>query len=50
VRARDAAQARFTAGDVPRLELLQTELALRQRRESRPSARAQARSRRRAPS
>jgi len=28
VRARDAAQARFTAGDVPRLELLQTELAL----------------------
>jgi outer membrane protein, heavy metal efflux system len=28
VRARDAAQARFSAGDVPRLELLQTELAL----------------------
>jgi cobalt-zinc-cadmium efflux system outer membrane protein len=28
VRAREAAQARFTAGDVPRLELLQTELAL----------------------
>ncbi|MGE5836019.1 MAG: TolC family protein [Acidobacteriota bacterium] len=28
VRARDAAQARFTVGDVPRLELLQTELAL----------------------
>ena len=28
VRARDAAQARFNAGDVPRLELLQIELAL----------------------
>lgn len=28
VRARDAAQARLQAGDVPRLELLQTELAL----------------------
>ncbi len=27
-RARDAAQARFSAGDVPRLDLLQTELAL----------------------
>jgi cobalt-zinc-cadmium efflux system outer membrane protein len=27
-RARDAAQARFSVGDVPRLELLQTELAL----------------------
>jgi cobalt-zinc-cadmium efflux system outer membrane protein len=28
VRARDAAQARFDAGDVPRLEVVQTELAL----------------------
>jgi cobalt-zinc-cadmium efflux system outer membrane protein len=28
VRARDAAQARFEAGDVPRLEVVQTELAL----------------------
>jgi cobalt-zinc-cadmium efflux system outer membrane protein len=28
LRARDAAQARFSVGDVPRLELLQTELAL----------------------
>ncbi|MEO6223890.1 MAG: TolC family protein [Vicinamibacterales bacterium] len=42
VRARDAAQARFLAGDVPRLDLLQTELALADVESDRAAARGEA--------
>ena len=42
-RARDAAQARFNAGDVPRLELVQAELALVESENEASAARGEAR-------
>jgi cobalt-zinc-cadmium efflux system outer membrane protein len=42
-RARDAAQARFNAGDVPRLELVQAELALVESENEASSARGESR-------
>jgi cobalt-zinc-cadmium efflux system outer membrane protein len=42
-RARDAAQARYNAGDVPRLELVQTELALVETENEASAARGEAR-------
>jgi outer membrane protein, heavy metal efflux system len=42
-RAKDAAQARYNAGDVPRLELVQTELALVETENEASAARGEAR-------